>query len=159
MRSHEMRAARRMGDAANAGGRVIHFTRDGARVRNKLGNSGGGDIARDDQGRGRIGDGGDRVILRERIEARSGLLVQSLAHGERIFSEQERIAVRLRGRHVVPSEVAIRARPIFHHDGLAERLLEVIRNLPGQGVGRAAGDKRDHEVHRTGGIRLCAGVA
>jgi hypothetical protein len=149
----------KMRDAAHAGGGIIHLLRDSAGVGDELGNTTGRDIVCNDQRRWRGRNAGNRIVLRERIKARRRLPVQGLADRKRVFRKQEGIAVRLRSGDMVPGEITIRSRPILHDHSLAERLLEVIRNLPGQGVGRAAGDKRDDQVHRTGGIRLCAGVA
>src|SRR5437868_15192223 len=60
---------------------------------------------------------------------------------------------------MVPGEIAVRSRTILHHNGLAERLLEVIRNLPGQRVGRAAGHKGHDQVHGSRRIDLRMGEA
>ena len=146
-----------MGDAAHAGGGIIHLLRNSAGVGNELGNATDRDIVGNDQRRWRGRNAGNRIVLRERIKARRRLLVQGLADRERVFRKQERIAVRLRGGDVVPGEIAVRSRAILHDHRLTERLLEVVRNLPRQSVGRAARHKRYDKVHRTGGIRLCAG--
>ena len=37
---------------------------------------------------------------------------------------------------MIPGQITVRSRPIFHDDGLAERLLQVVRNLARQRVGR-----------------------
>jgi hypothetical protein len=78
--------------------------------------------------------------------------VQGLADSKRVLGEQQRIAIGLRARHMIPGQIAVRSRPIFHHDGLAERLLQVVRNLASQCVGRTPGHERDDETDRPIGI-------
>ena len=137
-----------MRDAADTGGAVIHFLRNSPRVRDELGDCVDGDFVCNDQGRRRCRNRGDRLVLRQRIEARCGFLIESLADAKRILREQERVAIRLGARHVVPSEIAVRARAIFHDHRLAKRLLEIIRDLPGKSVGRSARHEGHDQAHR-----------
>ena len=97
------------------------------------------------------------VVLGDRIEVGFRFLVQRLADRERVFRKQQRVAVRLRGGDVVPGEIATGAGPILDHHRLAERLLQVVVDLPREGVGGAARHESHDEVDRTVGIRLCAG--
>ena len=59
---------------------------------------------------------------------------------------------------MVPGEIAAGPGAVLDDDRLAERLLQIVGNLPREGVGGAAGDECHHEAHRPGGIRLCAGA-
>jgi len=49
---------------------------------------------------------------------------------------------------MVPADEAVGARPVVHDDRLAERLLEIVRDLARQHVGRAARRKGDDEADR-----------
>jgi hypothetical protein len=131
-----------MRDVADAGGCVVHFLRHRPRVRHEFRDRRGRDVVCNDQCRWGGRDRGDSIVLPERIET-SCLAIQRLTHAERIFRKQKRVPIGFGGGDVRPGNIAARARPIFHDDGLAERLFEVVGNLSRQRVGCAAG----HECH------------
>ena len=53
---------------------------------------------------------------------------------------------------MVPGDIAAGAGLVLDDDWLAERLLQIVGNLPGEGVGRAAGDEGDDEMDRLVGV-------
>src|SRR5438309_876245 len=99
--------------------------------------------------------GGDADYLREVGErvVRHRLVHVRRDH-ERRGGEEQRVAVRLRLRHVVRSDRASGAGPVLDEELLPEGLGELLRDdAPGH-VGRAARRKRDHDAHRTAWISL-----
>ncbi len=70
----------------------------------------------------------------------------------RVLRQQQRVAVRIGGGDVVPGEIAAGAGPVLDDDRLAERLLQIVGNLPREGVGGAAGHERDDELDRLVGV-------
>src|SRR5947209_5833246 len=69
------------------------------------------------------------------------------------------MAIRLGRRYMIPGEIAVRARPILYDDGLAQGLLEIVGNLPRQGVRRPAGDECHDKAHWPRRIILRTGDA
>ena len=135
-----------MRDAADAGRGVIHLLRQGARIRDQLRDRVGFHIVGDRQNQRRGRDRCDRVVLLDRIEG--GLFVEGLADSERVLRHQERIAVRIGRRHVVPSDVAAGARLVLDQHGLAQRLAQLLRDLASKGVRCPARGKRHHQPDR-----------
>src|SRR5262249_2179362 len=93
----------------------------------------------------RRGDHRDPVVLLERVERGRGLLVKRLAYGDGVLRHQQRVAVRLRSRDVIPSDIAAGARLVLDDAGLAQRLSPPLRNLAVEGAGRSAGRKCHHQ--------------
>src|SRR5262245_31536634 len=58
---------------------------------------------------------------------------------------------------MIPRQIAVRARSIFHDDGLAQGLLEIVGNLPSERISRSARDEGYDEAHRTRRVVLRAG--
>jgi hypothetical protein len=56
---------------------------------------------------------------------------------------------RLRDRDDRRSDAADRAWPIFHYDGMSERLAKLVRDQPAQRIGRASNRPRHHELNRS----------
>ena len=137
-----------MRHGADARRRIVHLVRHRARQRDQLRHAVGLDVVRDHERERRGRHVRDRVVLRHRIERRSGLLEQPLADRERILRHQQRVAVGIGGRDVVPGDVAVGAGTVLHDHRLAECFLEVFGNLPRHRVSRAARHECDHEADR-----------
>ena len=137
---------------ADAGGGEVHLLRHGLRVGEQLRHGLDRHVVGDDQRRRRRRKARHRVVLRDRIEVGLRFLVERLADGDRVLRKQQRIAVRIGGGDVVPGEIAAGAGAVLDHHGLAERLLQIVGNLPREGVGGAAGHEGDDEMDRLVGI-------
>ena len=141
-----------MRDGADAGGGEVHLLRHGLRIGEQLRHGLDRHVVGDDQRRRRRRKPGHRVVLRDRIEVGLRFLVERLADGDRVLRKQQRVAVRIGGGDVVPGDIAAGAGPVLDDDRLAERLLQIVGNLPREGVGRAAGHEGDDEMDRLVGV-------
>ena len=139
-----------MRDAADAGRGIIHLLRQRARIRDELGDRVGRHVVRNRQNQRRGGGRRDRIIVLDRIER--GFLVESLADAECVLRHQERIAIRLRSRDIVPGDGAAGARFVLDDNRLTQRLAQLLRDLAGKGVGCAAGRKCYDQADRPVGI-------
>jgi hypothetical protein len=74
-----------------------------------------------------------------------------------IACDEQGVAVGLRFRHDVGTNVGAAAAAVIHHHRLPNSLLETLRNEAGQGISHATGCVRDYEMDRLVGIgRGCA---
>ncbi|HEX2538470.1 MAG TPA: hypothetical protein VHL13_09325 [Pseudolabrys sp.] len=71
--------------------------------------------------------------------------------------EQDRVAVRRRARDRGRADIAAGAALVFHDEGLAELLAEIVRETARDHVRGSAGREGDHERHRSGRPRVRAG--
>jgi len=94
----------------------------------------------------------DRREALDRIERQlaveEGIEVERAAAGG-----QQRVAVRRGARDRGGGDVAVGAGPVLDHDGLTEPSRQFLADRAGDGVDRAAGRDRHHDVNRLGRIR------
>src|SRR5439155_26142774 len=85
---------------------------------------------------------------------------ERLVYGVRVRHHQERVAVRRRLRDGIGANASSAPHAVLNHDRLAERLLELLAEIPRVDVrGTAGGERHDdlHRFRRVGGLREHAG--
>jgi hypothetical protein len=100
---------------------------------------------------------GQRGELRDRREVVDriiGQLLQGRRDRKADRVDEEGVAVRRRLRDDLGADRAAPARAIVDNHGLAPTLAETLRHQPGDVVGGAAGDERNHELDRLSRIVL-----
>src|SRR5215831_12251146 len=94
-----------------------------------------------------------RQQVLERVDRHLGVEVR-IDCEQRTRPQQQRIAVRRCMRGEVAGEIAVRARPVLHHDRLAEARAQRLTQRAGDEVGRAARRERHQQADRPRGIGL-----
>ncbi|MNN14367.1 hypothetical protein D3C81_1274280 [compost metagenome] len=98
---------------------------------------------------GRVGQHRHALEIFLRAEAQLG--VHGRADGQRAhIAQQQRVVVRAGLRHHGRADVAVGARAVVHHHGLAQRFAERLADQAGDDVRRAAGGVGHHQPDRLG---------
>ncbi len=142
-----------LGRAVAAGGEQQRpfLARLGQRILQRLQRA----VRRHDQHRG----DGARVEYRREVLARVEIqaFVDTGVDGERAVGHQQGAAVRCGLGHGMGADVAAGARPVLHHHGLAQALLQLLAQAPRQQV-RAAARRKGHD-DGDGPLQARAGLA
>ena len=144
----EMRAA------ADAVGAVIELARARLHIGDEFGERADRQRRRDREHRRRIRDQRNRLEIALRLERE--LLVQRGIGGEADARDQQRVSVWLGADRGQGAEIGVGAGTVEHDERLAETLAEPVADQPRQQLGPAAGCERNDDLHRAGGIILCA---
>jgi len=100
---------------------------------------------------------GNAIQLRHRIEGRLHIL-ETGPDRHRIFRHQQRVAVRVGGRDIPPSQQAARTGHVLDDNRLPKLLAKRAGHHAGDHIGRATRREADDELDRAGwvvGSRLC----
>ena len=140
--------AREVMRAADADRRVIQRPRSCLRILNQLGYGAHRDPCVHHQHQRQRSDHAHRIEIQRRVERRLRRRVR--ADGERDVAHEQRVAVGGTLDERVGGDIPRGARPVLHHDRLAERFLQLHAQHARDDVRRAAGGEPDQHADRLG---------